>query len=136
MLNSQELLRSTGQKIQEKNSLYTKNDNYINVQRLIMMYHDSFLTHNLAISSQNNHAKILYILRTGTVMREYIPGNRKHFYKQENILNPASRPVKGAPPNERLGSVGRVESLRGREARVARKLKLGLRRRARLRFPC
>lgn len=40
-------------------------------------------------------------------MREYISGNRKHFYKQENILNPASRPVKGAPPNEtRFGRAG------------------------------
>jgi len=40
-------------------------------------------------------------------MREYISENRKHFYKQENILNPASRPVKGAPPNEtRFGRAG------------------------------
>lgn len=55
---------------------------------------------NLAKSSRNNHAKICYVLRTKAIMREYISRNRKHFYKQENILNPASRPVKGSPPNE------------------------------------
>lgn len=57
--------------------------------------------------------------RSRNEMREYISGNRKHFYKQENILNPASRPVKGVPPNEiRFGRAGGKFKRKGGQSRA------------------